>query len=163
MLTRLTNFILQKDEHMKYINLLFMTVFSFIAMYILMYIMVDTYTNVYSNLNQLYMAGLMTMPMLIIELFVMREMYIYKRLNTLIIALSLALCVVFIIFIRNQTAIDDKEFLKSMIPHHAAAILMCKKAPVEDPELKKLCQAIISNQQSEIDFMKSKLHQITSQ
>jgi hypothetical protein len=36
-------------------------------MYILMYAMVDRFGNVYSSLNQLYMAGLMTVPMIVID------------------------------------------------------------------------------------------------
>ena len=39
-----------------------MTVLSFIAMYALMYAMVDSFESVYANLNQVYMAGLMTAP-----------------------------------------------------------------------------------------------------
>lgn len=142
---------------MKYRNLFFMTILSFISMYILMYIMVNTFANVYSNLNQLYMAGVMTIPMIFIELFLMRSMYDNKRLNALIGITSLALFSILILFIRNQTAISDKEFLKSMIPHHAAALLMCEKASLHDPEIKNLCKSISSSQQSEIDFMKAKL------
>ena len=142
---------------MKYINLLFMVILSFIAMYILMYVMVDTFANVYPNLNQLYMAGVMTVPMLLIEIFLMRSMYHNKKVNTFIIIFSLAIFILLIGFIRNQTAISDKEFLKSMIPHHAAAILMCEQNQLQDPEIKQLCKTIETTQQSEIDWMKTKL------
>ena len=40
-----------------------MAVLSFISMYILMYAMADSFANVIPNINQFYMAGLMTMPM----------------------------------------------------------------------------------------------------
>lgn len=142
---------------MKYLNLFLMTIFSFISMYILMYIMVNKYSNVYLNLNQFYMAGVMTIPMVIIELFLMRMMYQNKKLNALIVVISLAVFILLMIFIRKQTAISDREFLKSMIPHHAAAILMCQKAQLQNPEIKELCKSIIENQQAEIDFMKEKL------
>lgn len=56
-----------------------------------------------------------------------------------------------------QTAVTDNEFLKSMIPHHAGAILMCENAKIKDQEIIKLCKNIITSQQSEIDWMKSKL------
>ncbi len=49
-----------------YARLAAMTVLSFISMYILMYAMVDQLANVYPNINQFYMAGLMTAPMVII-------------------------------------------------------------------------------------------------
>lgn len=142
---------------MKYFNLFLMAALSFISMYILMYIMVDSFANVYSNLNQLYMAGVMTIPMLIIELVLMRSMYTNKILNGLIVIFSLVIFILFITFIRKQTAISDKEFLKSMIPHHAAAILMCKESHLQDPEIQELCKNIGLTQQSEINFMKAKL------
>lgn len=142
---------------MKYVNLFFMAILSFISMYVLMYIMVDSYSNVYPNLNQLYMAGVMTAPMLIIELILMRSMYDNKWVNALIIMISFILGILLICFVRTQTAITDKEFLKSMIPHHGAAILMCRETQFQDPEIKKLCEGIVATQQSEIDFMKAKL------
>ena len=126
-------------------------------MFILMFVMVDSYMNVYINLNHLYMTGTMIFSMLIIEIVVMRTMYPNKKFNALILALSTIALIVLTMFIRKQTAISDKEFLKSMIPHHAAAILMCKEASLQDPEIEKLCKNIISTQQSEIDFMKAKL------
>jgi uncharacterized protein (DUF305 family) len=103
------------------------------------------------------MAGVMTVPMILIELLMMRSMYTNKKLNTLIGVSSSVLFIILILFIRKQTAIDDKEFLKSMIPHHAAAILMCEQSHINDPEIETLRKTIISSQQSEIDFMKAKL------
>ncbi len=147
---------------MKYVNLFLMTALSFVAMYGLMYIMVDTFANVYSNLNQFYMAGVMTIPMVLIELFFMRSMYNNQKVNVFIIVGSLATFIVLISFIRQQTGISDKEFLKSMIPHHAAAILMCEKVALQDPELKEHCRNIISTQQSEINLMKAKLRILKS-
>lgn len=141
----------------EYGKLIIMGILSFISMFILMYMMVDKYANVYSNLNQFYMAGMMTMPMLILELLLMGSMYPSKLINIIIITISFLLLILFIVFIRQQTIISDKEFLKSMIPHHASAILMCNKAPIKDSEIKKLCKNIISSQQSEIDWMKTKL------
>jgi uncharacterized protein (DUF305 family) len=125
-----------------------------------MYMMVDSYANVYSNLNQFYMAGMMTAPMLIIELLLMGSMYTNRKLNRLILIFSGMLCVLFVVFIRKQTGISDKEFLKSMIPHHGAAILMCKEGSLQDPEIKELCRNIVATQQSEINFMKAKLEAI---
>lgn len=145
---------------MRYSNLFVMALLSFISMYILMYAMVDKFSNVYSNLNQFYMAGIMTMPMILIELFLMSPMYPKKKLNAVIILASIALFGVFFFFERKQTGIYDKQFLKSMIPHHAAALLMCKESHLQDPEIIQLCKNITASQQSEIDFMKAKLASI---
>jgi Domain of unknown function (DUF305) len=142
---------------MKYVNTFLMAAVSFLAMYILMYVMVNNYANVYSNLNQFYMAALMTVAMIIIELFLMRSMYSNKKVHYSIIGFNFIAFVLLITFIRNQTAITDTEFLRSMIPHHASALLMCEKAQLQDPELKELCRNITASQQAEIDFMKAKL------
>jgi uncharacterized protein (DUF305 family) len=122
-----------------------------------MYAMVDTFANIIPNINQAYMAGLMTAPMILIEILLMGHMYKNKRLNGIILVFGAVLLISSFLLIRNQTAIDDKEFLKSMIPHHAGAILMVKEANISDPEVKKLANDIIVSQQKEIDFMKAKI------
>ena len=143
-----------------YRHLLIMAVLSFISMYILMYAMVNTFSNVYNSFNQFYMAGLMTAPMVLIEMFVMRSMFQDKRLNTLIIAGSLLAGLAFFLLIRYQTTISDKQFLRSMIPHHAGAILMCEQSSISDPEIQELCQSINASQQEEIDQMKAILNRL---
>lgn len=143
-----------------YTKLLIMAVLSFISMYALMYAMVNAFENVIPNINQFYMAGLMTAPMIIIEIILMGSMYQNKKLNYFIIAISSIVLIAFFLFIRQQTAVSDKQFLKSMIPHHASAILMCEKTSIQDPELKELCESIISSQQEEIDQMKAKLEEL---
>lgn len=147
-------------EPTPYKKLLIMGVLSFISMYVLMYAMVNTFSNVILNTNQFYMAGLMAMPMVIIEILIMRSMYMNKKINTAVIGLSVLALVGFYMGIRQQTAISDKQFLKSMIPHHAGAILMCEEATLEDPEVRKLCDEIILSQREEIRIMKSKLQAI---
>jgi uncharacterized protein (DUF305 family) len=62
--------------------------------------------------------------------------------------------------IRQQTLIGNTQFLRSMIPHHAGAILMCEEAPIVDSEIKTLCEKIKSSQQSEIDQMKAILSRL---
>jgi uncharacterized protein (DUF305 family) len=134
-----------------------MALLHFIAMYVLMYAMVDRFANVYANVNQAYMAALMTSPMLIIEIVLMRMMYPNARLNAAILAAAALLLLGTFLLIRQQTAVGDTQFLRSMIPHHAGAILMCEQAPIEDPQIRELCTGIIESQQDEIDWMAAKL------
>ena len=143
-----------------YVRLAAMAVLSFIAMYMLMYAMVDRFANVYPNLNQFYMAGMMAAPMVLIELALMGHMYPNKVLNVIIAIVSALAMIAFFVFIRQQTAIFDRQFLKSMIPHHAGAILMCEKASIQDAEIRQLCSTIVSGQQSEIDRMKAILNRV---
>jgi uncharacterized protein (DUF305 family) len=143
-----------------YRHLLIMAALSFVSMYILMYAMVDAVGNVYANVNQVYMAGLMTAPMVIIELVVMRGMYHDKKRNAAIIGGSAIVGIALFMFIRAQTGVSDRQFLRSMIPHHASAILMCEEAPIIDAEIQSLCKSIRSSQQAEIDQMKAKLSEL---
>lgn len=140
-----------------YPKLALMVVLSFIAMYILMYAMVNRLENGLPNINQFYMAGLMTSAMVIVELAIMFGMYHNRKLNVIIIAVSAVALIGFFVAIQRQTGVGNKQFLKSMIPHHSAAILMCKEADLDDPEIKQLCDQIIAGQLVEIDQMKARL------
>lgn len=152
---------MEKPMNNSHYNRLFlMIILSFISMYVLMYAMVNIFANVFANYNQFYMAGLMTAPMIIIEMFLMSVMYHNKKWNIMIIAASFLLLMGFWTLIRQQVAISDKQFLKSMIPHHAGAILMCQNASIHDQEIINLCDKIISGQQVEIDWMRTKLELI---
>ena len=44
----------------------------------------------------------------------------------------------FILFICQQTAMTDKQFLRPMIPRHSGAILMCEQGSIQDPNLERL-------------------------
>lgn len=142
-----------------YRRLLLMAVLSFVSMYVLMYMMVNELENAVPNVNQFYMAGMMTAPMIIIELVLMGAMYPSRKTNTAVMIGSAVAGILFIAGIRSQAAVSDRQFLKSMIPHHAGAILMCEEAPLHDAEIEALCQSIIQSQQEEIDWMRVKLQQ----
>ena len=70
-----------KAGNSQYSKLIWMIVLSFIAMFNLMYSMVDKFANVIVNVNQFYMAGLMTVPMIIIELLLMGSMYMNEKIK----------------------------------------------------------------------------------
>lgn len=138
-------------------RLLLMAAAHFLLMYALMYAMVDRFENVLPNLNQVYMAAIMTAPMLVLEVLMMGGMYANKQALMLILGASVLVFGAGFAAIRQQWAIGDREFLRSMIPHHAGAILMCAEAPIEDADIRALCERIITSQQDEIDEMKALL------
>jgi len=128
---------------------------SFVIMLLLTYSMIRTWDHFYLNLANTYMALMMVAPMGILMIFIMWSMFKNKRLN---IILTAALAVVFAVifaFGRAETFIGNEQFLKSMIPHHSRAILMCQEADITDAEIKDLCQQIVSSQQEEIAQMKA--------
>lgn len=146
----------EKEIH-HYRRLGLMVLASFVAMYILMYAMVDSIFNVFNNINQLYMVGLMSAPMVIFEILIMKSMksmYAIKKLNFAILVVSSVVGLICWAGVRNQMAVGDEQFIRSMIPHHASAVLMCNKANVSDSEIKNLCQQILTSQNREIDQMK---------
>jgi hypothetical protein len=149
----------QHGDQNHYLRLAGMIVLSFISMYVLMYSMVNSFADVYNSLNQVYMAGLMTAPMLVIELWLMSSMYKNRKLNAVVIAVGIAAGILFFTVIRQQTLISDRQFLRSMIPHHSGAILMCEETPLQDQRIKELCKEIISSQRREIDQMRALLEE----
>jgi uncharacterized protein (DUF305 family) len=103
------------------------------------------------------MAALMAAPMVAIEIVLMSSMYPSKRTNRLILAGSAFVLLGAFWAIRDQAAIGDDEFLRSMIPHHSGAILMCQQASISDAEIRRLCADIVSSQRQEIETMKQML------
>ena len=142
---------------MPYWHLLIMAVLSFVVMYFLMYATVDKFENVFLNMNQAYMAGLLVASLVVIELAVMGTMYPSKPFNLIIIGGCGMLALVLFLFIRQHSMIYESQLLRSMISHHAGAVLMCQNTRIHDPEIKQLCLNIIASQESEIAQMKAKL------
>jgi uncharacterized protein (DUF305 family) len=146
----------EHEQKGHYPKLAWMVTLHFIAMYVLMYAMVyELGSNVYNSLGQVYMAALMTASMGAIEMVLMGAMYPNKARNAVIVAMSMVILAGSWMAIREQFLIGDRQFLRSMIPHHAGAILMCKEAKVQDREVQDLCKRIITSQQTEIDEMKT--------
>lgn len=122
-------------------------------MYVIMFAMVDTWGDVFHNVNTLYMALMMAAPMVAIMPFTMKEMYPDKRKNALVVLGSFFVLMVSFAGIRYQWGVGDGQFIRSMIPHHSGAILMCRDASITDGELKNLCENISRGQRKEIDDM----------
>jgi uncharacterized protein (DUF305 family) len=140
-----------------YLVLLLMIAVSFAYMYYLMFAMIDSSSHFYNNINQVYMAGLMAAPMAAVELLIMKSMYPNRRWNIIGIALAAVATLGFWFAIRDQGAVGNRQFLRSMIPHHASAILMCNEATITDARIQKLCKDIIDGQQKEIVEMQNML------
>ena len=105
-----------------------MAVAMFVAMYFIMYAMIDGLNNLIPNINNLYMTLLMVSAMLIIELLIMKGMYQNKKINWAVITVSLAIGIFSWFGIREQINVGDKQFVKGMIPHHAAAVFNVRKS-----------------------------------
>lgn len=150
-------------NHNMYPRLMVMSLLHLISMYFLMYSMIYVFDHFYNNINKFYMAAIMTAPMVMLEVLLMGAMYKNKSLNIAIILGSLAALVLFFLFIRQQTAVSDTMFLRSMIPHHSSAILMCEETELQDQEIIDLCGEIVETQREEIDQMKDIMERLKAE
>lgn len=126
-----------------------------VVMFLLTYSTISSIDHFYFNINRVYMALVMVAPMVIVMLLLMRAMFQKTALNIGLFVAFGALFVLAFSFIRTQTPIGDMQFLRSMIPHHSGAILMCKESAITDPEIRTLCGKIIKSQEEEIAQMKA--------
>ena len=140
---------------MSYKKFVLMMTISFVIMYGVMFLNVDKASHIYLSITRTYMALLIALPMAVVMMLLMGQMYPNKRLNTFIILGSIVLIGVFIGGLRTQTPVSDVQYMKAMIPHHSSAIMTSKNADIKDPELKKLSEEIITSQEQEIAQMKA--------
>ncbi|WP_426265252.1 DUF305 domain-containing protein [Sphingomonas sp. PWP1-2] len=138
-----------------YASLALQTLVGGAIMYLVMFVMIDGLGSFYNNLNMFYMTLMMVAPMVVLMVLAMRHMFPSRAVNAALLAGSVAIFLGCFTLIRTQTTIGDSEFLRSMIPHHSGAILMCREASLSDPEVKTLCDGIIRSQRQEIDQMKA--------
>jgi len=63
------------------------------------------------------------------------------------------------LLLRQQLLVDDKQWLRRMIPHHSTALTTTHKIyeRTSNPQIKKLAKEIIDTQEKEIRIMKSLL------
>ena len=80
--------------------------------------------------------------------------------NILVFSIGIILSIsVSILLLRQQLLVDDKQWLKRMIPHHSTALTTTHKIynSSNNPKIKKLAKEIIDTQEKEIQLMKSML------
>lgn len=143
--------------HKPYAGLLISLAVSFVVMYAVMYAMVDRAGNVYANLSNVYMTGLMAGSMLPIMLATMSSMFTNRKMNAIMWGASVAGLALFWLLLRTEAGVGDRQFMRAMIPHHSAAIQMCRESAITDPRVAALCTEIVSSQEREIAQMKALL------
>jgi len=122
-----------------------------VLMFFITYAMIDTVDHFYPNINRAYMSLMMVAPMAMVMLFMMRGMYQNAKLNAMLYAVFIASFTL----ARTQTPVGNEQFLRSMIPHHSSAILMCQQSAISDREIVELCGEIVKAQKEEIAQMKA--------
>ena len=138
-----------------YRNLAIDLLVHFVIMYFVMYTMIDSLGHLYLNVNNFYMTMMMVAPMAVVMLVSMRSMFPSRRVNVAIAASAVVAFGVAYGAMRTQAAVGDRQFLRSMIPHHSGAILMCQQASLTDPQIRALCRQIVDSQRAEIATMEA--------
>ena len=131
---------------------------SFIIQYFLMsLIMVNNIGDFTNSLGKFYMAIIMGLYMIVVE--VMMHDHHYDVFSTKYYVIFGALLVAFILLYRTQQLINDKQYLEGMIEHHSMAILTSNKIleKTDNYNIAKLAKNILQTQQDEIIVMKDLL------
>jgi len=79
--------------------------------------------------------------------------------NMLVFSFGIILSISVSILLRQQLLVDDKQWLRRMIPHHSTALTTTHKIynRTTNPKIKDLAKEIIDTQEKEIQLMKSML------
>lgn len=131
-------------------------------MFGLMYLNSYAIEHVYFSETRFYMTFVMGATMAAIMLSFMLGMYKNKAMNVGIYVGSALLFAVALWLVRSQETVQDRSFMRAMIPHHSIAIMTSKRAEVTDPRVKKLTEEIIGAQNREISEMRYLIEDITN-
>jgi uncharacterized protein (DUF305 family) len=126
---------------------------SVVVMFALKYLSTFQLSHVRFSETRAYMALMMGAAMAVIMLSYMLGMYRDRTLNLAIYLASAAVFAVFLWLLRSQSAVDDVDYMKAMIPHHSIAILTSERARITDPRVRELADEIIATQRREIAEM----------
>jgi len=146
-----------KKSYLKFFG---MIITSSVFMYIVMYLNTYQLDHVYFSEMRLYMTILATCVMAVVMLLFMLSMLKDRRINTAIVLVSILVFISSFFLMRNQTTIDDVDYMEGMIPHHSIAILTSKNAKIKDSRVRALADAIIKAQEKEIKEMKALIEDI---
>lgn len=149
---------MEKEDTMKshgssYVRFLAMVGTSTLIMLGLMYLNSYQISHVRFSETRTYMALYMGGIMSLVMIAFMWGMYKDKAKSWAIVAGSVILFCVALFLVRSQVTVQDKSWMKAMIPHHSIAILTSSRAEIDDVRVRELADAIIEAQRREIAEM----------
>ncbi|MDM8166042.1 DUF305 domain-containing protein [Roseovarius sp.] len=127
---------------------------STLVMFGLMYLNTYLWPHALFSETRAYMAVLMGATMAVIMLSFMLAMYTNRKANIAIFTGSVILFAAMLYLVRSQVTVEDRSFMRAMIPHHSIAIMTSSRANISDPRVRKLADSIIAAQNKEIAEMK---------
>jgi hypothetical protein len=136
-------------------TMIVMFVGSFIIQYFLMPpIMVSNTMYVTNNIGKAYLATIMGISMIILEIMMRDHQYHVLSVNWY--AILFALLAAFVYLYRKQMAINDKQYLEGMIEHHSMALFTSEEIlkKTDNYDIAKLAKNIVSQQTDELRTMR---------
>jgi hypothetical protein len=131
-----------------------------IQYYFMSSIMTNSFSNITNSIGKLYLAIIMSISMVILEIFMMQN----ADSMAIILLVLFFMLGIFIYLYKNQIYINEHQYLSEMIEHHSMALLtsikLLEKAdsglPIRN-EVINLANNIIVAQEAEINQMKNML------
>jgi len=139
--------------HMSYVRFGAMIATSTIVMFGLMYLNTYAWDHVRWSETRAYMALVMGATMAAIMLGFMFSMYRNTMVNIGIAATAVLLFAGSLWLVRSQTTVQDRSYMRAMIPHHSIAILTSERSELSDYRVCELAVGIIEAQRREIAEM----------
>ena len=138
-----------------------MIVTSTTAMFVLMYLNTYAWDHVRWSETRFYMAFVMGSTMAVIMLLFMLGMHKSKVVNASILVAAVAIFAGSLWLVRSQTTVQDRSYMRAMIPHHSIAILTSERSEITDLRVLELADSIILAQRREIAEMDWLIDDIT--
>ncbi len=139
---------------MPYAKFFAMIATSTVVMFVLMYLNTYLPSHVFFSETRTYMAILMGAVMAFVMLAFMRGMYPSKAVNAAIFVGSVLVFALSLWLVRSQVTVQDRSYMRAMIPHHSIAIMTSSRAGITDPRVRTLADDIIYAQDKEIAEMR---------
>ncbi len=143
----------EAEERRPYARFAAMILTSTAVMFGLMYLNTYELSHVQWSETRFYMAFVMGAAMAVVMLGFMLHMYRNTAVNLAIVAVAVLVFAGALFLVRSQTTVQDKSWMRAMIPHHSIAILTSERAEITDVRVRELADEIIRAQRKEIDEM----------
>lgn len=141
------------EDASKYRRFGLMIATSAIVMFGLMYLNTYALPHVHWSETRFFMTLIMAAAMAVVMLSFMLNMYKNSRINLAIYTGSALLFALALFLVRSQVTVQDRSYMKAMIPHHSIAIMTSERAQIEDERVRELADEIIRAQRREIAEM----------
>jgi hypothetical protein len=142
-----------KNSHGNYWRFAAMIAASMTAMFALTYANSYRLGDVRWSETRFYMTFVMGAAMAVIMLGFMLGMYRSKKINAAIFVGSAVVFSLALWLVRSQETVQDRSYMRAMIPHHSIAILTSSRAEISDVRVRELADEIIAAQKREIEEM----------